>query len=146
MKAIKNWVLEKEGFCIEVIVELSKNGIEVVRETEKAALVRVNWLSINGEKVVREFWIPKSAMCEEWERKFSMKAINHAYRGYIVRTAKDAYRAGKMGETRLIKSGRNVYDDASFYQQYKTTELKEMLDRYAIEYKTRDEYLAGLWN
>lgn len=139
-KAIKNWFLEKQGFSIGSIKELQKNGFEVARETEKAVLINYRiW-----DAKLMQMWIPKSCMIDEWETKFSPKAIGSAYHTYLVNLNKDEYRKGNLGEPYTFTSGRNRYDGASFRQQWTTKELMAKLDEFGIKYMTKAEFAKSL--
>lgn len=137
MKAIKNWFLEKEGYGIKRIKEMQKAGYEVIKETEKALLVRWN---DTGNKL----WVPKSCLIDEWETKFSPKAIGGAYHEYLEITAKKAYDENKLFEKFTIKSGRNCYKGCAFMHQWTTKELVKVLDDYKIEYMSKKEFVKTL--
>ena len=140
MKAIKNWFLEKQGFGVYAIKELQKNGFEIAKETEKAVLVNYRiW-----DQRVYQMWIPKSCMTDEWESKYSPKAIGSAYHSYLVDLYTTEYRAGNLGEVRTFKSGRNVYDGASFKHQWKTKDLMDLLSDYNVSYMTKAEFAETL--
>lgn len=140
MKAIKNWFLEKSGLGIMSIKNLQQVGFETVRETEKAVLVKY----INTIGKHEELWVPKSCMADEWEHTFSPKLLGGAYHSYLVDVYTREYRSGNMGEQITFKSGRNVYDGASFKHQWKTNDLMEALDKYGIKYMTKKEYAETL--
>lgn len=139
-KAIKNWFLEKQGFSIGSILELKRNGFEIQKETEKAVLIRYSiW-----DTKKSEMWIPKSCMIDEWETKFSPKAIGKQYHGYLVETAKVAYYEGNLGKQSTFTSGRNVYDGVSFIHQNTTADMMKILDYYNVKYMSKKEFAETL--
>lgn len=138
--AIKNWYLEKEGFAIASILELKRNGYEVVKETEKAVLIHYHlW-----DNKTLERWIPKSCIIDEWETKFSPKAIGGEYHAYLVKTVQMAYHSGNLGEKSTFTSGRNVYNRVSFRHQWKTADLIEELKEYGVPFMTKEEFAKTL--
>lgn len=139
MKAIKNWFLEKQGYSVDGIKQIQANGIDVIKETEKAVLVRTRIADY-----VEQMWIPKSCLCEEWEHKFSPKAVGSAYHGYLVGMYRQEYRAGHLFEQRTFKSGRNVYDGASFAHQRTSKEIAEILDDFGIKFMSKKEFTESL--
>lgn len=141
MKAIKNWFLEKEGFAIESIKDIQKNGFEIVKETEKAVMIRYQ-LSWSTKSYT--MWIPKSCMIDEWETKYSPKAIGSAYHAYLVNTARDAYNKGNLGEKHTFTSGRNVYSRVSFIHQWTTKDLIDELSNFGISFMNKAEFAKSL--
>ena len=137
--AIKNWFLEKQGFAIGAIKKLQKNGVEIAKETEKAVLINYKLFTYSDQ-----MWVPKSCLTDEWEHKYSPKAIGSEYHSYLVCVAKDAYYKGNLGEQGTFKSGRNVYDYVSFIHQKTTKELMEILNEYKVEYMTKAEFAETL--
>ena len=140
MNAIKNWFLEKNGFTIYSIKELQRNGFEIAKETNKAVLVNYRiW-----DSKLKQMWIPKSCMIDEWENNFSKKAIGKAYHEYLVNVSKKAYYNGELGEQKTFKSGRSIYNQVSFIHQKTIKELKWTLDNYNIQYQTKEEFINAL--
>lgn len=137
--AIKNWFLEKQGFAIGSIKELQKNGIEIAKETERAVLINYKLFTYSDQ-----MWVPKSCLTDEWEHKYSPKAVGSEYHSYLVGVARDAYYKGNLGKQGTFKSGRNVYDYASFIHQDTTKELMEILNKYKVEYMIKAEFAETL--
>ena len=137
--AIKNWFLEKQGFAIGSIKVLQKNGIEIAKETERAVLINYKMITYSDQ-----MWVPKSCLTDEWEHKYSPKAVGSEYHSYLVGVAKDAYYKGNLGKQGTFKSGRNVYDYVSFIHQNTAKELMKILNKYKVEYMTKAEFAETL--
>lgn len=123
MIAIRNWFLEKnmmKGFYGKEII--------VKRETEKAVLVTVKGFS-------SEYWIPKSCLCEAWEKQTSP----FDYHKYLEDLYHEAYRNGTI-ENYTIKSGRNTYTGDAFIHQLTNKDLQWTLNSYNIKYLTYEEF------
>lgn len=123
MIAIKNWFLEKnmmKGFYGKELI--------VKKETEKAVLITVKGFS-------SDCWIPKSCLCNEWEKQTSP----FDYHDYLENLYHEAYKKGII-ENRTIKSGRNTYAGDAFIHQCTNKELQKALDSYNIEHMTYTEF------
>ena len=128
---IKNWFLEKNGFTTGNIDYIQQNNYDIARETEKAVLIR--W----GEGKRNEMWVPKSCLIDQWEKQKS----SFAYHDYLVFVARNAYYTGDLGEPRMFRSGRNVYDGAAFIHQWKTKELESVLKYYNVQFLKKEEWV-----
>jgi len=126
MVAIKNWFLEKNHMS-----GFRGNDLEVVRETEKAVLVRCFIDMCKFEE-----WIPKSVIIDEWEKDTS----NFGYHDYLVETAHKAYDNNNLFDKGYIKSGRNTYRADNFLHQESTKDLLILLDKYNVKYMNRKEW------
>lgn len=138
--AIKNWFLEKQGWSIGTIKEFQKNGYQVEKETEKAVLISYHIWSTKVESM----WVPKSCLCDEWEHKYTPKAIGSAYHSYLVNTIRQAYESGNLGEKRTFTSGRNVYSRVAFRHQWSSQDLIDELNEYNVQYMTKAEFAKTL--
>lgn len=120
--AIKNWFLFKND-----LNWMRNYTLEIVKETEKAVLLRVNdkTLSFYNE----QYWVPKSCLIEEWEKDTS----GFAYHEYLENLYHAAYEQGII-ENRTIKSGRNTYRGDAFIHKETTKGLQKCLEYYGIEY------------
>lgn len=128
MVAIKNWFLQKND-----LNWMRRFKLEIVKETEKAVLVKVadRSLSFHGET----YWIPKSCLIDEWEKDTS----NFAYHDYLVDVVNEAYVNGTL-QNKRFQSGRNTYDMTSFTHQYTTKSLIAFLEKNNIEFMNKEEW------
>lgn len=127
MTAIKNWFLEKnncKGFY--------GKQLEIIRETEKAVLIRC---FIDGTQF--EQWVPKSCIINEWEKDTS----NFGYHDYLVDVYHKAYEAQQI-ENYTIKSGYNRYRADNFVHQLTTKQLTEDLTKYGVQFMSKSEWIA----
>ena len=128
MIAIKNWFLEKNN------LNWMRNWeLEMVRETEKAILVRVKDRTVSLH--TEQHWIPKSCLIESWE----LDTSNFGYHRYLEDVYHRAYDRGEI-ENKTITSGRNTYRGDAFIHQLTTKSLQANLEIYGIEYMSRDEW------
>lgn len=125
MVAVKTWFLEKNN-----LKGLYGKALTVVNETAKAVNVRVNLAG-----AVTTQWIPKSVLCDEWEKDTSALG----YHSYLVDVYHKAYESGEI-ENSVIRSGRNTYRGDNFIHQLRTAELTEALRKHNINYMTRTEW------
>lgn len=127
MIAIKNWFMAKNN-----LEWLRNYTLEMVKETEKAMLVRLKDRTIMTNE---QYWIPKSCIIEKWEKDTS----NFAYHRYLEDCIHRAYDAGEL-DWKPIKSGRNVYRGDAFVHQNTTKGLINLLEKEGIKYMNREEW------
>lgn len=126
MVAVKNWFMEKNS-----LRGLRNATLRIERETEKACLVKCFW----SDGAPTEHWIPKSCICDEWEKETSP----FAYHEYLVGIYHEAYKKGII-ENHKIVSGRNVYEGDAFAHQSKSKDLADYFKRKGIEFMGFQEW------
>lgn len=112
--------------------------LEIVRETEKAVLIRLPikyFTGFKGKPI--EFWCPKSQIIELKENK---KYMNFEYHHYLENVFHKAYDDGIIENTTIV-SGRNRYRGDAFIHQWGTKQLIEYFKKERIPFMTKEEFI-----
>ena len=129
---VKQWFYNKE---LKEKIDADYNLVlhldaDVERETEKAIYITLFKKELG-------FWIPKSCLQTKTDNGLY---VSQEYHEYLVETCRKAYREDKLYEKHTITSGRNKYDGDAFLHQKPTKELSGLLEKYNVEYLTKEEF------